>query len=110
MKLNDVLAKITPEKIVGNADIDIEGVNIDSRMIKKGHLFVAEKGTQTDGHKFIGSAIENGAIAVLCETIPEDAPKDVTFIVVKDSEDVVPTVKPPLPPYYIICSVNSGIR
>jgi UDP-N-acetylmuramoyl-L-alanyl-D-glutamate--2,6-diaminopimelate ligase len=89
MKLNDVLAKITPEKIVGNADIDIEGVNIDSRMIKKGHLFVAEKGTQTDGHKFIGSAIENGAIAVLCETIPEDAPKDVTFIVVKDSEDAV---------------------
>ena len=43
MKLIEVLAKITPETILGNTDIDIEGVNIDSRMIKKGHLFIAEE-------------------------------------------------------------------
>ena len=89
MKLNEVLAKITPLQIIGNAEAEITGVNIDSRQIKEGHLFVAVKGTQTDGHSYISKAIENGATAVLCETVPEGAPAGVTFVVVADSEDAV---------------------
>ena len=67
MKLNEVLKNITPIKIVGNDNVEITGVNIDSRRIKAGHLFVAIRGTQVDGHQFIDKAIELGADAVLCE-------------------------------------------
>lgn len=89
MKLKEILAKITPTQIVGNEEVEISGINIDSRQIKEGHLFVAVKGTQADGHNYIGKAIENGAVAVICETIPENAPQNVVFVVVADSEDAV---------------------
>lgn len=89
MKLKEILAKITPTQIVGNEEVEISGINIDSRQIKEGHLFVAVKGTQADGHNYIGKAIENGAVAVICETIPENAPEHVVFVVVADSEDAV---------------------
>ena len=90
MKLNDLLKNIKPLNIVGNTDKDIEGINIDSRKIEQGHLFVAMKGTQTDGHKFIKKAIELGASAVLLEDMPaETAEKDITYIQVKSTEDAV---------------------
>lgn len=89
MKLKEILAKITPTQIVGNEEVEISGINIDSRQIKEGHLFVAVKGTQADGHNYISKAIENGAVAVICETIPENAPEHVVFVVVADSEDAV---------------------
>lgn len=88
MKLKDLLTKIKPVEIIGNADIDITGINIDSRKIESGHLFVAMRGTQVDGHQFIGKAIEQGAVAVLCETVAE--PVDgVTYVKVADCEDCV---------------------
>ena len=71
MKLTELLKYVKPLAIIGDADVDITGVNIDSRKIEKGHLFVAIKGTQTDGHRFIPKAIELGAAAVLCEELPE---------------------------------------
>ena len=71
MKLTELLKYVNPIAIIGEADVDITGVNIDSRKIEKGHLFVAIKGTQTDGHRFIPKAIELGATAVLCEELPE---------------------------------------
>ena len=90
MKLNDLLKNIKPLNIVGNTDKDIKGINIDSRKIERGHLFVAIKGTQTDGHKFIKKAIELGASAVLLEDMPaETAEKDITYIQVKSTEDAV---------------------
>ena len=90
MKLNDLLKNIKPLNIVGNTDKDIKGINIDSRKIEQGHLFVAMKGTQTDGHKFIEKAIESGASAVLLEDMPaETAEKDITYIQVKSTEDAV---------------------
>ena len=58
MKLQDVLQKVEPKEITGACDIEISGVQIDSRQITKGDLFVAERGTQVDGHKFIPAAIE----------------------------------------------------
>ena len=89
MKLNELLKNITPIKIIGNDDVEITGVNIDSRRIKTGHLFVAMKGTQVDGHLFIGKAIELGAISVLCEDLPEVLQKGITYVQVESTEDAV---------------------
>ena len=89
MKLNEVLKHITPIKIVGNDNVEITGVNIDSRRIKAGHLFVAIRGTQVDGHQFIDKAIELGADAVLCEELPEKLSDHVTYVQVESTEDAV---------------------
>ena len=89
MKLNELLKNITPIKLIGNDDVEIKGVNIDSRRIKTGHLFVAMKGTQVDGHQFIGKAIELGAISVLCEDLPEVLQKGITYVQVESTEDAV---------------------
>ena len=88
MKLKDLLTKIKPVEIIGNADIDITGINIDSRKIESGHLFVAMRGTQVDGHQFIPKAIEKGAAAVLCEEIAEPV-EGITYVKVADCEDSV---------------------
>ncbi len=89
MKLIELLKNINPISITGNADIDITGVNIDSRQIEKGHLFVAIKGTQTDGHQYIPKALELGAVAVLCEDLPEKQEDGVTYVQVESTESAV---------------------
>ena len=89
MKLNELLKNITPIKLIGNDDVEITGVNIDSRRIKTGHLFVAMKGTQVDGHQFIGKAIELGAISVLCEDLPKVLQEGITYVQVESTEDAV---------------------
>ena len=89
MKLNEVLKNITPKHIVGDVEVEITGVNIDSRRIKAGHLFVAVKGTQVDGHQFIDKAIELGAKSVLCEDLPETLQEGVTYVQVESTEDAV---------------------
>lgn len=89
MKLNELVKNITPLNIIGSADVEITGVNIDSRRIQDGHLFVAMKGTQVDGHTFIGKAISLGAKAVLCEDLPEEKADGVTYVQVASTEDVV---------------------
>ncbi|MCD8305252.1 MAG: UDP-N-acetylmuramoyl-L-alanyl-D-glutamate--2,6-diaminopimelate ligase [Prevotella sp.] len=86
MKLSDLIKDIPAVRITGNSDVEITGVNIDSRRIGKGHLFVAVKGTQTDGHRFISAAIEKGAVAVLCEQLPEDVRDDITYIETSSTE------------------------
>lgn len=89
MILKELLKNITPLTVTGQSDIEITGVNIDSRRIKEGHLFVAQRGTQVDGHKFIPKAIELGAKAILCEDMPEDKVDGVTYIQVESTEDAV---------------------
>ncbi|MCR5818700.1 MAG: UDP-N-acetylmuramoyl-L-alanyl-D-glutamate--2,6-diaminopimelate ligase [Prevotella sp.] len=88
MKLSELLKNIKSVSVVGNTDIDIADVNIDSRRIAKDHLFLAIKGTQTDGHKYIGKAIELGATAIVCEDMPETLADGVTYIQVPSTEDV----------------------
>ena len=88
VKLSELLKNIKPVSVVGNTDIDIADVNIDSRRIAKDHLFLAIKGTQTDGHKYIGKAIELGATAIVCEDMPETLSDGVTYIQVPSTEDV----------------------
>ena len=90
MKLTDIIARIKVKAIEGNADVDIADVDIDSRHVAPGHLFVAMRGTLTDGHQYIGKAIEQGAAAVLCEHIPAAIPVgSTTFVVVDSTEDAV---------------------
>ena len=89
MVLSELLNDLKPASIVGSTDIDITGVNIDSRRIKDGHLFVAMKGTQVDGHQFIPKAIQLGAKAVLCEDMPAEKAEGVCYIQVASTEDAV---------------------
>ena len=89
MRLSDILKNVKPLAIIGDADIDISGVKIDSRQVKPGYLFVAMKGTQVDGHQFIPKAIELGAKAVLCEDLPETPVEGITYVQVESSEDAV---------------------
>ena len=89
MKLNELLKTVKPTQIIGNADIEITGVNIDSRKIQKGHLFVAIKGTQVDGHAYITKAIEQGAAAILLETMPDEKAEGVCYVAVASTEEAV---------------------
>ena len=89
MKLSDLLKNIVTISITGDAECDIKGVNIDSRKVADGHLFIAMRGTQVDGHKFIPKAEELGAAAILCEQLPEEKKQGVTYVQVADTEDVV---------------------
>ena len=89
MKLSELLQNIKPTKTLGNMDVDIKGIEIDSRKVARGGLFVAMKGTQVDGHSFIPKALELGAVAVLCEDLPEKCPENVTFVQVTSTEEAV---------------------
>ena len=89
MKLENILKSINVIETIGCINQEISGIHIDSRQIESGHLFVAVKGTQTDGHAYINKAIEKGASAIVCEMLPEELKKDVTYIKVMDTEDSV---------------------
>lgn len=79
-KLSHILTGIQTKQISGSVDIAISGIQVDSRRIKNGDLFVAVKGTRMDGHKFIPEAIKNGAVAVLYEASPGTIQKGITWI------------------------------
>lgn len=92
MKLNNIIKGIKVIAIEGSTDIDIADVNIDSRRIGQGHLFVAMRGTQTDGHEYIGKAITQGAAAILCEELPQPLIQGVTYVQVENTESVIGSV------------------
>ena len=89
MKLEDIIKNIQIKQQIGDVTKDISGIQIDSRLVKENHLFVATRGTQTDGHSYIAKAIENGASAIVCETLPESLSESVTYIQVADTEAIV---------------------
>ena len=92
MQLKELIQGLDITATVGDVATEITGVDIDSRRTAAGHLFVALRGTQADGHKFIPKAVEQGAAAVLCETMPEEKADGVVYIAVPSTEDVVGTV------------------
>jgi UDP-N-acetylmuramoyl-L-alanyl-D-glutamate--2,6-diaminopimelate ligase len=85
MKLTDLLARLTYTQAGASVEgIDITSLAQDSRRVERGSLFVAVRGTVVDGHQFIASAVESGAAAIVCETLPEQVATGVAYIVVKD--------------------------
>lgn len=89
MRLNDIIKAISTCEIIGSVDIDVTGIQMDSRLVEEGNMFVAVKGTQTDGHAYIEKAIEKGAKVVVCEDMPQNLTPGVTYVSTKDSEDAV---------------------
>ena len=89
MTLKELVHGCKPIEIIGNTDIVVTGIEIDSRKCKVGCIFVAVKGTQTDGHAFIDKAIELGAKVIVCESKPEVLNQEITYVVYQDTSDVV---------------------
>lgn len=71
MVLSELLKAIQPIQIIGSTETEITGVNIDSRLVQAGHLFMAMRGTQTDGHVYIPAAIEKGASPCSAKMYPK---------------------------------------
>ena len=85
MKLKDILSNCALRNITGSDNTDITGIAFDSRAVGQGMMFVAVRGTTVDGHNYIGKAVENGAVAIVCETLPTELDSKVTYIEVKNS-------------------------
>lgn len=83
--LSDILYKTRLEEIIGSTNVAISSVTFDSRKVKKDSLFIATRGTASDGHHYIELAIENGAVAVVCEDLPEELKENITYVKVLDS-------------------------
>ena len=83
--LKDILYGVAIEQVVGTTHIEINALHFDSRKVNEGSLFIAVNGTQTDGHQYIKSTLENGASAVVCEVLPNDLATGKTYVQVKDS-------------------------
>lgn len=84
--LKDILYRAGIEEIIGSTNIAVEQICFDSREAGKFSLFVAVKGTKSDGHQFIPDVIRNGAVAIVCEQLPGVIPEGITFVRVKDSK------------------------
>ena len=89
MKLKEVLHNVKPLEIAGSEDVNVVGVQMDSRKVLNGHLFVAVKGTQTDGHDYIEKAISLGASVIVHSEPVGVKAEGVTFVRVADTEDAV---------------------
>ena len=87
--LSDILYKVKLEEVIGSTNLAIASVTFDSRAVKKDALFVAIKGTASDGHLYISKAIESGAVAILCEELPETQKENVTYIKVAQSSEAL---------------------
>ena len=83
--LKDILYKVNIRSVYGNTAIGVKDLQTDSRRISSGSCFIAVKGTVSDGHDFIEKAIENGAVAIICEAIPSAINEMVTYVAVENS-------------------------
>lgn len=93
MELKKILLGLEGIKAKGNVDIDIKGIEKNSKEVKEGYMFIAIKGFSTDGHQFVESAIESGAKCVMlqegCELKSLNIPDDITVLVVKDTRQAL---------------------
>lgn len=91
-KLSDILINVIVEKVIGDNNVLINNISFDSRNVAQGDVFVAVSGTQSDGHKFIQTAIEKGSVVIICEKIPDFISSNITYIHVKDSSKTLGTI------------------
>ncbi len=89
MRLNEILNQISYTNLIGSADTEVLGIEFDSRLVKPGFIFVAQLGVASDGHQFIGKAIENEASVVVCENLPAEINEQVTYVKVTDSNEAL---------------------
>ncbi len=83
--LREIVYKVSIEVVKGSTDIAINTIHFDSRKIGSNDLFIAIRGTQSDGHDFIEKAILQGAVAIVCDTFPSEIKDGITYIQVKDT-------------------------
>lgn len=83
--LKDILYKVTLNAIVGSTNLEVSEMHFDSRRIRQDDVFVAVNGTVVNGHDYINNAIQQGAIAIICESIPDVIEDNVTYVAVDDS-------------------------
>ena len=83
--MKDILYKVGIRSVAGNTGVEISDIQIDSRKVSKGCVFIAVKGVAADGHKFIEKAVEAGAVAVICEALPVNTKEGVTYVQVDNS-------------------------
>ena len=89
MILDELMQGVILQKTIGNTEIDITNIQFDSRKLETGSVFVATRGTASDGHQYIPVAIENGAIAVVCEEIPTEINPTIVYLKVENSSDAL---------------------
>jgi UDP-N-acetylmuramoyl-L-alanyl-D-glutamate--2,6-diaminopimelate ligase len=89
MILADILQNVIAEKTIGDTEIEIRDIQFDSRNVKPGSVFIATRGTASDGHQYIAVAIEKEAVAIVCEDIPTEIDPEVTYIKVENSADAL---------------------
>ena len=87
--LQDILFGVSLREVVGSTQLSIQDIQIDSRKVQEGSVFVAIKGIQADGHEYIATAIQKGAIAIVCEKLPHSLQEGVVFIVVANAQESV---------------------
>src|ERR1700748_193428 len=83
--LSDILEGLAFTELQGSADTEITAIVFDSRKVIPGSLFVAVRGTVSDGHDFIDQAVKDGAVAVICEDLPGHTANGVDFLMVTNS-------------------------
>lgn len=87
MTLQDILYKVSIRSAKGSTHVEVKSLAIDSRNVKPGSCFIALKGTKADGQSFIQSAIEKGAVAVVCDKFPENINEAVTYVQVENAAE-----------------------
>ena len=89
MILDDILQNVSLQKVIGETEISIKSIQFDSRKVESDSVFVATRGTASDGHQFIPMAIEKGAKAIVCEEIPTEINAEISYIKVDNSADAL---------------------
>ena len=87
--LQNILFGVAIREVVGSTNVEVSAIQIDSRKVTEGTVFVAIKGVQADGHGFIQTAIENGATVIVCENLPSNLVAGITYIAVANSGEAV---------------------
>lgn len=87
--LADILQSVTTKSIVGSLSVEVVQLQMDSRKVSRGDCFIAVKGTASDGHAFIDKCIEQGAVVIVCEVLPQTLSPSVSYVVVESSSKAV---------------------
>lgn len=88
-QLKDILYKVSVNAVSGSTEVAVSSIVFDSRKVKKNNVFVAQKGTLVDGHKYIDKAIQLGATSIICEEMPANKIDGITYVQVENSDSAL---------------------